>query len=311
MEEISTAFGALSGRAAATAGTDPLDRICVRDYLRSVEIGAFQSERGVDQRIRFNVVLEVSHHNAASSDDVDKVISYDTIVEAIDLQLSTERINLLETLAERVAERCLEDPRAVRVFVRIEKMDRIPGTLGVEIVRNSKDHFDAIHPVSVPHVNEVKHPVVVFLANEVVHGPNLGAWLDAIAAYDLPAIICVDRPEIAPPRAQVSMAQRRIDLLAMEQNAWVLAGKDKRCVVVDSRTELDWAVKHDQLSVWAPSKMVLDAVESPEIRSTEGLALWLASGFQADRLVLVGAKEQIESDEVKVLQVAINAPVKL
>ena len=101
-----------------------------------VEIGAFRSERGVTQRIRFNVVLEVSHHTAAEDDDVDKVISYDTITEAIEHELAAERINLLETLAERVAARCLADPRAVRVFVRIEKLDRIPGTLGVEIVRS-------------------------------------------------------------------------------------------------------------------------------------------------------------------------------
>ena len=109
MEDIATAFEALSARVKPAAGAQPLDRISVRDYTRDVEIGAFKSERGQKQRIRFNVVLEVSRHTAAQSDDVDKVISYDLIVEAIEAQLSTERINLLETLAERVAERCLAD----------------------------------------------------------------------------------------------------------------------------------------------------------------------------------------------------------
>jgi hypothetical protein len=33
----------------------------VRDYTRSVEIGAFATERGLAQRVRFNVVLEVRH----------------------------------------------------------------------------------------------------------------------------------------------------------------------------------------------------------------------------------------------------------
>ena len=50
--------------------------------------------------------------------------------------LSEERLNLLETLAERVAERILLAPQAQRVFVRIEKLDRGPGNLGVEIVRS-------------------------------------------------------------------------------------------------------------------------------------------------------------------------------
>ena len=135
MDETAIAFEPPHARASATHAGPPLDRISVRDYVRAVEIGAFRSERGVTQRIRFNVVLEVSHHAAAEADDVDQVISYDTITEAIEAELAAERVNLLETLAERVAHRCLADPRAVRVFVRIEKLDRIPGALGVEIVR--------------------------------------------------------------------------------------------------------------------------------------------------------------------------------
>ncbi|MER2510443.1 MAG: dihydroneopterin aldolase, partial [Amaricoccus sp.] len=135
MDETAMAFEMPHVRAAATQTGQLLDRISVRDYTRTVEIGAFRSERGVTQRIRFNVVMEVSHHTAAQDDDVDKVVSYDSITEAIEAEFASERVNLLETLAERVAARCLADPRAVRVFVRIEKLDRIPGALGVEIAR--------------------------------------------------------------------------------------------------------------------------------------------------------------------------------
>jgi hypothetical protein len=56
-----------------------------------------------------------------------------------------------------------------------------------------------------------------------------------------------------------------------------------RCVVVESRTELDWAMRHDGISVWAPSKLVLDAVHGPEGHVTAPLALahWLAGAFEA------------------------------
>ncbi len=247
------------------------------------------------------MVLEVSHHNAAQDDDVDQVISYDTITEAIELQLSTERINLLETLAERVAERILEDKRAVRAFVRIEKLDRIPGTLGVEIVRSQKDMAEPLHQVEVSEdIDATPHPLVVFLANSVLHSDGLAAWLDAIASHDLPAIICVEPSASPAPKSAATMAQRRIDLLAIEQNAWVLAGKDKRCVVVDSRTELDWAMKHGQLSVWAPSRIVLDAVETPESFAPCGLASWLATEFLASKLVVIGGAELPECDDLQI-----------
>ena len=42
-------------------------------------------------------------------------------------------------MAERVAERILLEPQAMRAFVRIEKLDRGPGALGVEIVRSRRD----------------------------------------------------------------------------------------------------------------------------------------------------------------------------
>lgn len=304
-DETNLAFELPHMRSVATGGSDPLDRISVRDYTRNVEIGAFQSERGVTQRIRFNVVLEVSRNAAAQSDDVDQVLSYDSITEAIEAQLSTERINLLETLAERVAERILTNPKAVRAFVRIEKLDRIPGTLGVEIVRSRIEGKNVICPVAdTLQVAEVTvHPLVVFLPNVVLHSDRLADWLEAIAAYDLPAIICLEQAVETAPKADVAAASRRIMLLSIEQNAWVLAGKDKRCVVVDSRTELDWAMKNGQMSVWAPSKIVLDAVHGPRADRETPLALarWFAAEFSAQSLVLINGAEAEGDDDLKMV----------
>lgn len=292
MDEMAQAFELPIARAQNTAGADPLDRISVRDYTRDVEIGAFQAERGVTQRIRFNIVLEVSRHAAAATDDVDQVLSYDTITEAINAQLKAERINLLETLAERVAERVLHHKQAVRIFVRIEKLDRIPGTLGVEIARSRIEPGQGVTRIKAEAspVEALQHPLVVFLPNDVLHGPDLAVWLDAIAGHDAPAILCVEDPEIALPKAGATLANRRISLLGIEQNAWVLAGKDPRCVVVNSRTELDWAVKNGQLSVWAPSKIVLDSVEKPDLKSFSGfeLARWFAAEFSHQNLIVAG-----------------------
>ena len=40
-----------------------VDYILVRDYVREIEIGAFQSEYGIQQRVSFNVILEVNTDN--------------------------------------------------------------------------------------------------------------------------------------------------------------------------------------------------------------------------------------------------------
>ena len=286
--EIRLAFAHPSKRADATAPDGPLDRISVRDHVVEVEIGAFQAERGTTQRVSFNVVVEVRPMTGVVDDDVDRILSYDRVTEAIAGELAEERLNLLETLAERIAERILMEPQAVRTFVRIEKLDRGPGALGVEIVRSVDDL--ATKPVA--QAAEVPHPHVVYLSNAAINSPNLGKWLDQLERRAEPVILCVGRADVAAPQTGHRMTQRRVDLLAIEQNAWVLGGRDDRCVVVATRTELDWSMKNGQISVWAPSKIVLDAVDGPEAgpEDTVALATWFAGHIEASDLLLIGAQ---------------------
>ncbi|MCG3266658.1 dihydroneopterin aldolase [Yoonia sp. I 8.24] len=282
-DEIRLAFAHPSERAEASSQT-PCDRISLRDYTVQVEIGAFQQERGHLQRVRFNVVVEVSPLGVID-DDVDRILSYDKVTEAIGIELEAERINLLETLAARVAERILLEPQAERVFVRIEKLDRGPFSLGVEIMRAR----DGIADAGQSHV-EAPHPRVVYLSNGAIASPHLAGWIDQLSDRDAPLIICVGSADVAAPQSQNALAQRRIDLLAIEQNAWLLASRDRRCMVVGTRTELDWAMKNDQICIWAPSKIVLDAVDGPSAspRDAGQLVAWFAQEIDAKELLVIG-----------------------
>jgi dihydroneopterin aldolase len=284
--ETRLAFAHPSERSAATATTDALDRISVRDHTVEVEIGAFQAERGVTQRICFNVVVEVQPLSGPVDDDVDRILSYDRVTEAIQGALAVERLALLETLADRVAERILLEPQAMRVFVRIEKLDRGPGALGVEIVRAR----DGAPPPEVA-LEAAAQPELVFLSNEAIASIHLKGWLDQLHAQGRPLVLCVGASDVPAPQVPHKMAQRRIDLLAIEQNAWALAARDDRCVVVETRTELDWAMKNGQTCVWAPSKIVLDSVDTPSAQPRDAVALaaWFAATFEAREMLVIGA----------------------
>jgi len=281
--DTSLAFAHPEERAEASAPADPRDRISLRDHVVEVDIGAFQQERGQRQRIRFNIVVETRPHPAPLEDDVDRILSYDRITEAIAAELSSERLNLLETLAERVAERILSEPQAMRTFVRIEKLDRGPGALGVEIVRSRAEV-----PVAEPDAAPGLAPRVVHLDGAAMAAPDLGAMLDRWQAEGRPVVLTVGQPDHPRPQTGHGPTQRRIDLLAIEQNAWVLAARDPRCVVVATRTEIDWALKNGRMIVWAPSKLVLDAVDGPKGRDPVGLALWLAELLGAAELIVHG-----------------------
>jgi len=286
MNDVHLAFAHPEERAAATA-QGLRDRISVRDHVVEVEIGAFQAERGVTQRIRFNVVVEVAPLPPDLGDDVDLILSYDRITEAIEGELSEERLNLLETLAERVADRILLEPQALRAFVRIEKLDRGPGTLGVEIAR-TKPSDQGVRALA-----DTPEPIVLCLSNDAIASDRLVDWINAAERHERPVILCVGLGEVAAVQVQHhKMVQRRIDLLAIEQNAWVLASRDDRCVVVQTRTELDWGLRNDQIGVWAPSKLVLDSVEGPgvPVTDTARLVVWFASEMNAAEIVFVGVE---------------------
>lgn len=282
--DITLAFAHPEERSVASAGADPRDRISLRDHVVEVEIGAFQKERGHTQRVMFNVVVEVRPAPAPLDDDVDKILSYDRITEAIATELAAERLNLLETLAERLAERILAEPQAMRAFVRIEKLDVGPYKLGVEIVRSRAEA--ALKVMGQDGQEAALHPLVVFLDNATIAAPDLPQRLDHWQAQGLPVILTVGLPDMVRPVTGHKPTQRRVDMLAIEQNAWVLAARDPRCVVMATRTEIDWAIKRGQTMVWAPSKLVLDAVDGPHSREPVALALWLAEVMAAERFIV-------------------------
>jgi 7,8-dihydroneopterin aldolase/epimerase/oxygenase len=292
-DDMTLAFAHPLDRAVATSDGAPCDRISLRDHVVEVDIGAFQQERGHRQRVKFNVVVEVRPSPAPLDDDVDRILSYDRITFAIAAELAAERLNLLETLAERVAERILTEPQALRVFLRIEKLDVGPYALGVEIVR---DRATARHP----RPDDARHPVVVHLDNAMIMAVDLGARLDALTAEGAPLILTLGPADLATPKTGHGPTQRRIDLLAIEQNAWVLAARDPRCVVVASRTEIDWAIRRGQTVVWAPSKLVLDTPNGPRGQDPLVLSMWLANMMGAAELRVTGQGPLPASETLRV-----------
>ncbi|MFV0475823.1 MAG: dihydroneopterin aldolase [Pikeienuella sp.] len=111
------------------------DRIFLHDHIIEVEIGAFAEEFGRVQRLRFNVDLDIARQAETYADDLGNVVSYDLIVNGIRELAAGPRIMLLESFAERLAARLLSEARVARARVRIEKLDRVSGSLGVEIER--------------------------------------------------------------------------------------------------------------------------------------------------------------------------------
>ncbi len=277
-DEIFQAFAHPEARAAGSTGSGPIpDRISLRDHVVAVEIGAFQAERGTTQRLAFNVVVEVAPPGRPIEDDVDLILSYDKVTQAIAAELAARRFDLLETLAEGIAARILREPQALRVFLRIEKLDRGPGRLGVEIVRSA--------PPVTPAAPEGPVPAVLYLDAAGVDHPALGDFLGLVAAAEWPAVLVCDPPDLPRPATDDAQAARQIALLAADQAAWALAGRDSRLSVAATRTELDWAIAGGKPVVWAPARLLRAAITPPPPQGP-ALAAWLARELAACALIV-------------------------
>lgn len=112
-------------------------RVFVRDLTLPALIGVHRHEKDGRQRVRLNLDMEVLEGDLEIEDRLSNVVCYEEIVSEVRDIVSAGHINLVETLAELTAAKCLEDRRVRKVSVRVEKLDVFAdaGSVGVEIVR--------------------------------------------------------------------------------------------------------------------------------------------------------------------------------
>jgi len=124
----------------ARSETAAAAHLFVRDLVLPSLIGVHRHERDVKQRVRINLDLMVAEP-LASDDRLASVVNYEAIVARIRTAVGSGHVNLVETLAERIATLCLDDSRVRLARVRVEKLDVFPdaASVGVEIERVNKN----------------------------------------------------------------------------------------------------------------------------------------------------------------------------
>ncbi len=112
--------------------------VFVHDLVLACNIGVHRHEKDGPQRVRINLDLAVRESGHPLQDDLGQVVCYEEITNGVRALVAAGHINLVETLAERVAAFCLRDPRVITARVRIEKLDILPDaeSVGVEILRH-------------------------------------------------------------------------------------------------------------------------------------------------------------------------------
>ena len=101
------------------------DRIAIRGLTAYAHHGVYAFERRQGQTFRCDAVLEVDTAPAATTDDLELTVNYAELAQRLYTALSTEPVDLLETLAQRLADVCLayEQVQAVEITVHKPEAD--------------------------------------------------------------------------------------------------------------------------------------------------------------------------------------------
>src|SRR3954466_8509142 len=95
--------------------------------------GVLEHERRDGQDFVIDVGLDVDTAAAAASDDLAQTVDYGTLAEPVATIVSGAPAHLIETLAQRIADVCLRDPRVRAVDIAVHK-PFAPVTVPVEDV---------------------------------------------------------------------------------------------------------------------------------------------------------------------------------
>jgi dihydroneopterin aldolase len=111
--------------------------VFVRDYVTTAQIGVWDHEKDTRQPVRISVDLSVQEDSDYHEDQLSNVVCYNDIVTNVDAIIARGHINLVETLAEEIAQMALADERVIGVRVKVEKLEAVDGaaSVGVEIER--------------------------------------------------------------------------------------------------------------------------------------------------------------------------------
>jgi len=101
------------------------DTVSVRDLRVSAVIGVHDWEREIEQTLVFGVDMAADAAKAASRDDIAAALDYSAVAQTIRSVVTTGKFQLIETAAERVAERLREEYRLG--WVRVEVVKPLPG----------------------------------------------------------------------------------------------------------------------------------------------------------------------------------------
>jgi len=119
-----------------------LDKIYIEDLTLACIIGVYEDERKNKQDVVIDIVLYSDLETASQTDKLEDTIDYKQIKQQVIAAVESSKYFLIERLAGKIAEICLENKKVKKVEVKVNKPGalRFAKNVAVEIVRYRSKH---------------------------------------------------------------------------------------------------------------------------------------------------------------------------
>ena len=115
-----------------------MNKIGIYQIELDAHVGTTEEERAIPQKLSVDIELICDINTC--SDDLHDTIDYDDLSKKIVAIGRNESFNLVETFAEKMAQKALEEPRVRSVLIRVKKchppLQEIKGGFVVELSRD-------------------------------------------------------------------------------------------------------------------------------------------------------------------------------
>jgi 7,8-dihydroneopterin aldolase/epimerase/oxygenase len=118
----------------------PMDHIFITELKVDVLVGVHEWERAAPQSIQLDIQFSLPGAKSFTSDKIRDTVDYSAVVTRVRETLAQKHFNLIEVIAETVAQLLLSEFKVQQVKVRVAKSGMIKGVkqVGVEIERSAK-----------------------------------------------------------------------------------------------------------------------------------------------------------------------------
>ena len=116
--------------------------VFIKDFIIEEIIGIHKHEKIKKQKIKFNIVLDVSQNSLPDEKNIKSIVDYEKITNKLESLTKGKKYNFLESLAEDSFKEIFEDKRINSVTIKIEKPEAIKNakSVGVEVFKTRKDY---------------------------------------------------------------------------------------------------------------------------------------------------------------------------